>query len=228
LVNINNTAAVSGTVAVTQSTSPWACNVSHVGGTTVAVDIGNSSNATQRVVLANNQPTLPVSGTVTSNQGNAPWTVNVQNTAAVSGTVSAIPLVAGAAITTMISTELNSLTTTSITTPATAFDNTTTGYGYADFELLVTYGTNPTAGSQVELYLVPALDGTNYADGSSSVVSSNHYVGGFVLRAVTTAQRIVLRNISIPACPFKVHVKNSSGQTTAASGNTVRMMVMKR
>ena len=40
---------------------------------------------------------------------------------------------------------------------------------YADFELQVRFQVAPTAGRPVELYIVHALDGTNYEDGSDSV-----------------------------------------------------------
>lgn len=243
---------VDGTVTANQGGAPWAVNMTQVGSTPITTDAGAVDAGTQRVILAVDQTSIPAAQSGTWNVGlnagsNLIGSVNVANTVAVSGTVntsmSGTMAVSGTvtalqggswtvtssagsttgSLQTMISTELNSLTNTSITTPATTFNNSAGLYRYADFELLVTYGTNPTANSQVELYIVPALDNVNYADGSSTVVSQNNYVGGFLLRAVTTAQRVILREIPLPMCSFKIHVRNSSGQTTAASGNTVRM-----
>jgi hypothetical protein len=81
------------------------------------------------------------------------------------------------------------------------------------------------------LYLVPAPDGTNYVDGSASVVPpASTYVGGFPLRAVTTQQRISLAGglyqsfIVLPPLKFKLLLINNSGQTTAASNNIVKLV----
>ena len=130
-----------------------------------------------------------------------------------------------ASIASLLTTELNALTSTSLSALGTEYDNATGLYVEGLFELLVTFGTGPTAGETVDLYLVPASDGTNYADGSSSVVSDNHFIGSFVVRSVTSAQRIVLREIvKLPPLKFKVHVKNNTSQSMASSGNTVKMV----
>ena len=123
---------------------------------------------------------------------------------------------------TLLSTELNSLANNTGSALGTEVNNSTALEIYADFELLVTFGTNPTDGSLVELYIAGALDGTNYEDGSSTVQLRTHYVGGFPVRAVTSAQRIPLRRIPIPPCKYKAYVVNKTGQTTASSGNTVK------
>jgi hypothetical protein len=127
-------------------------------------------------------------------------------------------------LTTLLTTELNTLTTGSYSAVGPAYDNRTNLNMWADFELVVTYGTNPTANSTCDLYLVPAVDNTNYADGGGSVAPSiNYYVGSFSLRAVTTAQRIAIRGAVIPPDQFKAVLLNNAGQSTAASSNTVKM-----
>lgn len=132
-----------------------------------------------------------------------------------------------------MTTELNSLANGSGAVASTPYDNASNLALWASFELNVTYGTNPTAGSLVSLYLVPSADGTNYADattGASPLVSPAYYVGGFWLRAVTTAQRVGLASagpgglVALPGLKFKCYVINSSGQAMAASGNTVSMV----
>lgn len=78
-LNINT---ILGTVAVTQSTSPWVVNTTQLGGTAIDTNSGNKSAGTQRIVIATDQPQLtnalkvdgsavtqPVSGTVTANAG---------------------------------------------------------------------------------------------------------------------------------------------------------------
>ena len=127
---------------------------------------------------------------------------------------------------TLLSTELNSLAASTGSAVGSAFDNSAAGnnFFWADFELYVTYGTAPTAGQTVDLYLVEAIDGSNYADGSSTIQVATHYVGSWPLRNVNTAQRIVVRGVPLPPGPFKAHVLNSATQAMAASGNTVKML----
>lgn len=133
-------------------------------------------------------------------------------------------------IATMASTELNSLANNAAALGA-EYDNATNLYLFGLFELNVTFGTNPTAGSTIDLYIIPAPDGTNYDDnttGASGAAPSTAYVGGFPLRAVTTAQKVPLgvglTRVELPPTKFKVFVINKSGQSFPASGSTVKMV----
>jgi len=128
-------------------------------------------------------------------------------------------------IASMLTTEMNSLGAGSLCALGTEYANQTNLYIEGLFELYVTFGTAPVLGTTVDLYLVSCPDATNYADGSSSVVSESNFVGSFVLRDVNTAQRITLReHVKIPPLKFKVHVKNNTAQAMASSGNTVKMV----
>jgi hypothetical protein len=134
-----------------------------------------------------------------------------------------------AAITSLMTTELNSLANGSTAIASAGYDNATNLYLFGLFELNVTFGSAPTAGNTVDLFLVPAPDGTNYDDGSGSVTPPiTCYAGGFPLRAVTTAQKIPLGGplslLWLPPLPFKVVVKNGSGQAFPASGSTLKMV----
>jgi hypothetical protein len=92
-------------------------------------------------------------------------------------------------------------------------DNATDRNMYADFDLLCRFAAAPSAGGYVALYLVSAVDGTNYADGDDSVVPpATAMVGTFPVRAVDTAQRVALRHVLLPATKFKPMVINKSGQ----------------
>lgn len=137
---------------------------------------------------------------------------------------------------TVLTTELNSLANntrvvSSVNGSSGVFDNSSTGSNpqldmFADFELVVTFGTNPTAATLLDLYLIPTLDGTNYADdnGGSAAPNPIYYGCSFPVRAVTTAQRIIAQGVRLPPGKFKVALfNNATGQTTAASGNTVNM-----
>lgn len=135
-----------------------------------------------------------------------------------------------ASITTVLSTELNSLANAAAALASSGYDNATNLYLWAMFELNVQFGSSPTAGNTVDLYIIPAVDGSNYDDavtGASGSAPSTSYVGGFPLRAVTSAQKVpigVARRVDLPPVPFKVFVVNNSGQAFPASGSTVKMV----
>lgn len=128
------------------------------------------------------------------------------------------------AITTLLSTELNSLSAGSGSALGTEYDNSASLFMWGLFELTVTFGTGPTADSTLDLFLVPAPDGTNYDDGSNSVFTQNASIGGFNMRSVTTAQKLSIYAVPLPPTKFKVNIQNNTNQTTAASGNLVKMI----
>ena len=83
----------------------------------------------------------------------------------------------------------------------------------------------------MDLYIIPAPDGTNYDDnttGASGAAPITTYVGGFPLRAVTTAQKVPLglglTLVNLPPTKFKAFLLNKSGQAFPASGSTVKMV----
>lgn len=132
-----------------------------------------------------------------------------------------------AAQATVASTELNSLANGSAALGA-EYDNSSGLYIRGIFELNVTFGTNPTANSLINVYLVPAPDGSNYDDsvtGAGGSAPVTGYIGGFPLRAVTSAQKVPLgiglQTIEIPPMKFKLLVLNNSGQSFPASGSTI-------
>lgn len=122
--------------------------------------------------------------------------------------------------TTMMSSELNSLANGSFAAQSTGYDNSSTLAPLGDFELVAATGSNMTANNQCELYLLPALDGTNYA--GTSGPPPNCYVGSFTVQAETSG-RYVLRDVSLPLSLFKAYLKNGSGQAFSASGSTLKM-----
>jgi hypothetical protein len=122
---------------------------------------------------------------------------------------------------TLLTTGLDSLTNGSFATSS-AYDNSTALDLVADFQLAVCYGTAPSAGVKVaELYLLPSVDGTNYAaqDGSG-VPQKGLFVGAFESRAPSTSvvEYLVLPGVSVPPGLWKLALKNTSGQTYKDNG----------
>jgi len=92
-------------------------------------------------------------------------------------------------------------------------DNATDHNRFGDFDLYCRFQSAPSTNGFCELYLVQAVDGTNYADGSDSVDPAiGVLVGIFSVRAVTTQQRVAIRHVLLPNTKFKAIVKNQSGQ----------------
>ena len=126
-----------------------------------------------------------------------------------------------AAIATVLSTDLNSLGNGSTSAATAALDNTTNLDLLADLTLTVaTQGSARSAGAIVSVYMVQALDGTNYDDVQ---VSCSELVAVFSLDAATTARQISRRDIPVPPGLFKLFLVNSTGQAFAASGNLLEI-----
>lgn len=124
-----------------------------------------------------------------------------------------------AAIATTLSTELNSLATATDSAASAAIDNGTNLDLYHDLTLTVAaQGVARTAGATVNVYLVPALDGTNYDDAISATAEQ---VASFPLDAATTARQVTRRDIPVPPGLFKYVARNQTGQAFAATGNLV-------
>ena len=134
--------------------------------------------------------------------------------------------------TTLLSSGLNSLTNNSLAASA-AFDNTqgATGDGYTlcDLELAVTYGVAPTANTGCSIWFCATQDGTNYEDGNDATVTPARAPDLVIpLRAVTTAQRIIVP-VVLRWGKYIVVLKNDgTGQSMAASGNTLKIRPVTR
>lgn len=129
--------------------------------------------------------------------------------------------------TSLLTTELNSLATATDSAAGTAFDNSpsTTDKGFlgGELELVVTFGTNPTAGTAAYVYMVAQPDGTNYGDANSTAA---RIVATLPLRATTSAQRLsrYITADALPCCNIKFFLRTDAGQTTASSGNTLKFL----
>jgi hypothetical protein len=139
-----------------------------------------------------------------------------------------------ASLVTILSTELNSLANGSYTVASAAYDNTpggTNNYTGAIFQMAVTFGSNATANTTVDLWGVPALDGTNYADAPSATnPAPDCYIGSFVCRAATAHLMTIgsMQNpVRLPPNLVKFYAKNGAGVAFPASGSTIKMEALR-
>jgi hypothetical protein len=97
------------------------------------------------------------------------------------------------------------------------------GFRQCEAELLVTFGTNPTANTSFCAWILKEIDGANYEDGSASITPTRVPDLIFTVRAVTTAQRIIAE-CDLPPGSFYVLIRNDgTGQAIASSGNTLKI-----
>lgn len=124
----------------------------------------------------------------------------------------------------VLSSDLDSLANAARTAAGTEIDNSANLDTYGALELNVTFGTAPSAGGYVALYMVTAPDGTNYSDGAAAVdPGADTWVLNIPVRAVTTAQRKITKWFPLPPAKLKFILYNGSGQAFPASGSTVEL-----
>lgn len=131
---------------------------------------------------------------------------------------------APSATTTVLSTGLNSLGNNTMSAASSAISNQTNLDIYVDIEVNLA-SLSPAAGAYVALYILEAVDGSNYPAQSDSDL---RLTGTQLLCVIpvgvtaTTAQRVAVRNIIIPPGTFEIKLDNQTGVSLGASGNTVK------
>lgn len=124
---------------------------------------------------------------------------------------------------------LDSLADATWTDESTNVIDNTSGYPFADWELVVgsaAYGTGSY--SHFMLYLLPRVDGTNYADfvqggGTSEAPEMEPYfAGAFHTTGTTATQRMILLNTPLPDESFIPIIRSNATASTPASGNTLK------
>lgn len=107
---------------------------------------------------------------------------------------------------------------------STEWDNSTDLCPHGHAEILVTFGSTPTDDRRISLYAVPALDGTNYVDGSDTVAPRRAILIGWAfVRNTTSSQRLRFMGASpdgrlhFPASKLKFIVQNDADQTISAN-----------
>lgn len=125
---------------------------------------------------------------------------------------------------TVLGTELNSLANDARTNAGTELANQTNLDRFGKVELTVTFGSAPSAGARVEIYMVTAPDGSNYEDGSSSVDPGAHtLVASIPVRATTAAQRLASRLFDLEPVKTKFILLNKTGQAFPSSGSVLKL-----
>lgn len=110
-----------------------------------------------------------------------------------------------------------------------ALDNTTELAFAYDFELNAGFGSSVTSGEDIDLYLVPKLDGTNYADKDTStpLFQPSHYAGKFITpNTGTTARRMTIEDVDVGPYVYDAWLVNLSGQTVS-TGWTLKAFPVK-
>lgn len=125
---------------------------------------------------------------------------------------------------TVLTTELNSLGNGAFCSVGSAYDNTSNLDEWFWFDLVLA-SLNPTAGAYVNIYAVPSLDGTNYADAPSSTNPGNHMlVATLSITTGSAAKRqMSLFPFLLPPGKWKFVIKNGTGVSFGASSNTLTL-----
>lgn len=91
---------------------------------------------------------------------------------------------------------------------------------YCALELKCRFQVAPNTYGVVEVYFVPAVDNTQFADGDDSVAPGSIIrAASFPLRAVTTQQWLAECFVMLPPFDFKPLVINKSGQAMTNTDN---------
>jgi len=133
-------------------------------------------------------------------------------------------------LTSYLSSSLNSLAA-STTDLGGEIDNGTTKATYMDLLLnLASLDLSAASNPAVDVYLIPAVDGTNYdtaddaVSADASVPPADQLLTRIGLRKGTAAEAKRESKVAlvIPPCKFKLLIRNMTGVAFASSGNTLQ------
>ena len=125
-----------------------------------------------------------------------------------------------AAAANLLAAGLDSLANNTNSASSAAINNDTALDLFMDLELvLAAQGAARSSSAVVQVFMVQALDGTNYG---TEDATSSRLIASFPLPATTAAQRVTMPGVRIPPSKFKVFLRNATGQAFAASNNQLR------
>lgn len=100
-------------------------------------------------------------------------------------------------------------------------DNTTNLDRFLDVELSWQHGTGPTANSPWYVYILYAMDGTNYEDGGTSTQPTKVPAATFPAPNDTSAHKAARVNVPLAPFKFKLLVWNGTNQNSSSSAVTL-------
>lgn len=104
-------------------------------------------------------------------------------------------------------------------------DNSTNKYILADLYFDMGSAAFTGTDSQIEIYLIPSVDGTNYPTWTGNVTTDEQendifFVGAVTTTGTTAVQDMTYRSISLPNGKYKWGFRNRGGVTLSAT-NTI-------
>src|SRR6516225_1236574 len=127
--------------------------------------------------------------------------------------------------TSVLTTGLNSLAAGSVSAASATYANQTNLDLYCDVELFLNTIT-PATGAYVSIYILAAVDGTNFPAQSAAdlrLTSTQLFCVIPIGTTASTAQRVAVRNLLLPPQPVQFRLDNQTGVALANSGNTVKV-----
>ncbi len=119
----------------------------------------------------------------------------------------------------LLTTQLNALADAAYSAVGAELDNGTNLDRFMVAELTADFVSATDDRAAIDLYMIPAVDGTNYADATEP--SAYHFVGSFMVDNTTAAQRLVTAPFQLLPCKVKFLVHNRSGEAFPATGSIV-------
>lgn len=126
----------------------------------------------------------------------------------------------------LLTTQLDALADAAYSALGVELDNNSNLDRFAYADLTVDFVSAPTDRAAIDLYCVPALDGTHYPDVTEP--AAYHFAASFMVDNTTAAQRLATARFELPPCKCKFIVRNRSGQAFPASGSIVNVYTFNR
>jgi hypothetical protein len=124
----------------------------------------------------------------------------------------------------------NSLSTLTMSSASSTYDNTSNLDLYFEIELVLAFGSAPATGGTFNLYIMEALDGTNFPSPTDADLRSSATMLALAIPiGVATSQRISASGpqsggLRLPPTKFQFKIDNQASVGTSASGNTVKLL----
>src|SRR5215472_3707546 len=116
---------------------------------------------------------------------------------------------------------LNALAGGSMSAASATYNNQTNLDLYCDVEVYLD-PLSPSAGAHVDIYILAAIDGTNFPAQSAAdlrLTTTQLLCSIPIGTTASTAQRVAVRNVPLPPQPVQFKLDNQTGGTLAANNN---------